>query len=140
MEKYKVLEHTADAKFQAFGKTLEEAFGNAAIATFDIMVKTSKVKPIIKEEISVEGRDHGSLLYNFIEALLILLDINNFVLNSFEKIKISKTKKGFKLDAVALGDSVEKYETAGVVKAMTYNDMDISGKQRNWVVQFVVDI
>ncbi len=32
MEKFKFLEHTADIKFQVFGKTLEEVFENTALA------------------------------------------------------------------------------------------------------------
>ncbi len=31
MEKYKFLEHTADSKFQAYGKDLEEAFADIPI-------------------------------------------------------------------------------------------------------------
>jgi SHS2 domain-containing protein len=37
MERYRFLRHTADAKFQAFGTTLEEAFINAALATASLM-------------------------------------------------------------------------------------------------------
>ena len=37
MEKYKFLEHTADLKVQAFGKTLEEVFINSSMFfTFNI--------------------------------------------------------------------------------------------------------
>ena len=35
MQKYKFLEHTADIKFQAFGKSLEEVFSNCAYAMFN---------------------------------------------------------------------------------------------------------
>ena len=41
--KFKFLEHTADAKFQAFGKNLEETFANAALALTKLMTD-SKVK------------------------------------------------------------------------------------------------
>mgnify|MGYP006451174011 FL=1 len=37
MKNYEFLEHTADEKFRAYGKTLEEAFINAALATAKIM-------------------------------------------------------------------------------------------------------
>ena len=47
MERYKFLAHTADAKFQAFGETLEEAFGNAALATASATRFTSwRIGPI----------------------------------------------------------------------------------------------
>src|SRR3989344_5902493 len=54
-EKYKFLEHTADAKFQAFGATLEEAFSNAALAMFSVMTEPGKIKPKLEREISTDG-------------------------------------------------------------------------------------
>ena len=53
-EKYKFLEHTADAKFQAFGATLEEAFSNAALAMFSVMTEPEKIKPKLEREISTD--------------------------------------------------------------------------------------
>ena len=44
MVKFKFLEHTADAKFQAYGKNMEEAFSNAALAMFSIITDTKKIK------------------------------------------------------------------------------------------------
>ena len=35
---YEYLDHTADAKFIAYGQTLEEAFVNCAKATFGIII------------------------------------------------------------------------------------------------------
>jgi len=40
-QKYEYLYHIADAKFKAYGSTLEEAYENAAIAMFNIMINTS---------------------------------------------------------------------------------------------------
>jgi len=44
MQKYRILPHTADAKFQAFGASLEEAFANAALATASLMWDWGKAK------------------------------------------------------------------------------------------------
>lgn len=131
--KYKFLEHTADAKFQAFGKTLEEKFSNAALAMFSIMVDTKKVKPLIEKKINIKGEDKKSLLYNFLEELLFLLDTKLFLLNKVKKIKIENNS----LKAIVVGDSVkEEYKLSGEVKAVTYNDMEIT----NTFVQVVVDL
>ena len=46
--KFKYLPHTADIKFQAFGKTLDQAFENAALATFQAMYE-NKIKEKIKK-------------------------------------------------------------------------------------------
>jgi SHS2 domain-containing protein len=32
MDRYRLLEHMADGKFQAYGKSMEETFSNAALA------------------------------------------------------------------------------------------------------------
>lgn len=132
--KYKFLPHTADVKFRAFGKSLEEAFSNAALAMFHVMINPKEVKPKIKKNISVEGRDLKALLYNFLEELLVLLDVDNFLLNNVEKIKI----KDKKLNAVIVGDKIGKYVTKGDVKAVTFNDMKI--KEKPYMVQVVVDV
>ena len=131
--KYKFLEHTADAKFQAFGKTLEEKFANAALAMFSIMVDTKKVKHLIEKKINIKGEDKKSLLYNFLEELLFLLDTKSFLLNKVKKIKIENNS----LKAIVVGDFVkEEYKLLGEVKAVTYNDMEIT----NTFVQVVVDL
>ena len=84
MAKFKFLEHTADAKFQAFGKTMEEAFSNAALAMFSIITDIKKIKKALKNEIKAEGSDLKSLLYNFLEELLFLIDTENFLLSSIK--------------------------------------------------------
>ena len=53
MKQYEYLEHTAEAKFAAYGKTIEEAFSNAAIAMENIIVETEKIKPKIKKKITI---------------------------------------------------------------------------------------
>lgn len=133
--KYKFLEHKADAKFKAFGKNLNEAFSNAALAMFSIMVNTKKVEGKIKKEIKVKGKDKKALLYNFLEELLFLLDTENFLLHKIEKLEI----KNNELKAIILGDKInKKYEILGEVKAVTYNSMEI--KEKPYMVQVVVDL
>lgn len=140
MQKYRFLEHTADAKFRAFGKTTEEAFSNAALAMFSIMAKTEKIKAEIEKEIIVKGDDLKSLLYGFLEELLFLMDSEGFVLNKIKKIKIKKNRK-YKLEAIAVGDVIsDKYELHGEVKAVTYNEMEIKKEKDKIMVQVVVDL
>jgi len=136
-EKYKFLQHTADAKFQAFGKTLGEAFANAALAMFAVMFDPADVKPKIEREIKTEGKDEKALLYNWLEELLYLLDTEGFLLSRVKKITI----KGKVLEAVVAGDLVANgYKTHGDVKAVTYNEMDIKKEKDKVIAQVVVDI
>jgi len=139
MEKYKFLEHTADAKFQAYGNNMGEAFSNAALAMFSVITDTKKIKKKIKKEIKVKGTDLKSLLYNFLEELLFLLDTNSFLLNKIEKISIKKMKGKYSLNATVVGDKADNYETSGDIKAVTYNEMEIKENDKV-MVQVVLDL
>lgn len=136
MKKFEFLEHTADAKFRAFGSCLEEQFKNAALAMFSIITDTKKIKPEIEKTIEVEGSDQKALLYNWLEEILYLMDAEQFMLNDIKKLKIEKKDK-FKLTAQIVGSKFkEEYELSGGIKAVTYNEMEITPKY----VQVVVDI
>ncbi len=135
--KYKFLPHTADAKFQAFGKTLEEAFSNAALAMFSIISEPDKIKPEIEKTIETQASNKESLLYNFLEELLFLLDSEGFFLNKIKKIKI----KDNQLTATILGDNdPSKYDLHGEVKAVTYSEMFIKKTKNKVTLQVVVDL
>lgn len=137
MEKYKFLEHTADAKFQAFGKDLEEAFANAALALTDVVVEQKQVEATEEKVIEIESESKEALLYDFLEKFLYLIDTEHFVLAEVKSIEI----KDNKLKAVVLGDKgVEKYSFKTHVKAMTYNDMLIDEKPGNVTLQVVLDL
>jgi len=138
--KYLFLPHTADAKFRAFGKSLEKKFENAALATASVMFESGKIKPALKKEISVKGADLKALLYNWLEELLYLVDAKGFILNSVKQMKIKQEKKGYSLKAVIAGDkytqAYDKVATGTDVKAVTYQQMEIT----DGYVQVVVDV
>lgn len=134
MKEFKFLDHTADIKFQAVGKSLEEVFVNCAKALFTSIYE-GKVKEKSKRTFKVDGSDNEALLYNFLEEFLILIDAENF-LPSKIKIKI----KNKKLSAEVFGDSSEKYSLNIHVKAITYNEMFIKKEDGHFVAQVVLDI
>ena len=147
---FKFLKHTADVKFQAFGKNLEEAFTNAAYA-LKKTIADIKVKPIIRKKIEVEGKDKENLLYNFLEEFLFLLDAESFLLANIKEIKINKTnflknkfdqKKDdkYKLEADIIGDKASAYKFVNDVKAITYNEMFVKKQNNKFICQVVVDV
>ena len=139
MEKYKFFEHTADAKFQAYGKNLQEAFGNAALAMFSIIIDTEKVSGKIKKDIECSSKDLKALLYDFLGELVFLIDTEDFLLNRVEEIKIFKDELYF-LRAVVAGDKADNYEPSGDIKAVTYNEMEIKKGKNKVMVQVVIDL
>ena len=151
MEKYRILDHTADGKFRAFGATLEEAFANAALATASLMVDWEKIERRVEHSVAIEARDLEQLLTKFLSEMIYLFDAKKFVLGVAEDIRIEiPPKEGegadgpLRLTARFVGDDrPERYEFYGDVKAITYSEMKIDPGACGpgpWVLQVVVDM
>lgn len=135
--KYKFIEHTADVQFIAYGQTLEEAFNNSVLAMTksicdDEIQKKKKIK------IKITGENLESLLYNFLEELIVLFDSEGFLVSMIEVMKIDEKKKT--LNCVLVGDSEGKYEIFSHVKAITYSEMFIRKEKNKYVVQVTLDV
>jgi len=137
--KYKFISHTADIKFQAFGKNLEECFVSAFKALQEIMFKDldiKKIKTSKKIKIEIKGLDKENLLYNFLEEFLFLLEAKNFLSVEIKKIKI----EGNILKAEIIGAKATDYNFSNEVKAITYNDLFIKKEKNNYICQVVLDV
>ncbi len=135
-------EHTADILVIASGRTLEEAFAWAGKAVFEIITDTSRVKPLRKVAIAVEGFDLENLLYKWIEELLFYHDTEGLVFRDFKVKRIYMEKHEYKLEAEVYGERFdpERHEHRTIVKAMTYAEMSIRKVNNCYVLTFVVDI
>jgi len=136
MEKFKFLEHTADIKFKAYGKNINEVYKNSALAMIKTMFQ-GKIKPVKRVKFTIEGKDLENLMYEFLEEFLFLFDSKNFIPSSV-KVNISKDNKTLK--AELSGDSSKKYPIDLHVKAITYNDMFVKKIKNTWTSQVVLDI
>jgi len=135
---YKFLKHTADIKIRVEEKSLELAFIGSALALKEVIAEKIKVKPTLKKQIIISGLDLKSLLYNFLEEFLFLLDSQGFLLSEVKDFKLDKKKK--KLSCVLFGDKASNYKFSNDVKAITYSDMLIKkGKSKN-TIEFVLDV
>ena len=141
-KKFRFLEHRADAYIAAYGKTLEEAFENAALATFETMTQTNKITPKHEETVEVEGYDQKALLYNWLETLLVKFDTAQTLYSKFTIDKIQKTGKGYKLKAAMQGEKYnpKKHPQKIGVKAVTYHRMEIKKTPNKTTVKFILDI
>ncbi|MEM4222168.1 MAG: archease [archaeon] len=136
MEKFKFFPHTSDVRIEAYGNNLEECFENGALALFEIMTNTEKVREIKKIEDSVSSESLEELLYSFLEKLLIYHDSDNLLFKTF-KIKIKKNAK-YKLEFVAFGEEFDpkRHESRTLVKAITFHEIEIKENK----IHFIVDI
>ena len=139
ISKFKFLAHTADIKFQAFGKKIEEVFENSSLALFKT-IYDKKIKETKKFKIKASGNDLEGLLENFLEQFLILFDSENFLPSQIRNLKLDKKK--FEITCEVLGDSAEKYKLSTHIKAITYNEMFVKfdSKKKIWISQVVLDV
>jgi SHS2 domain-containing protein len=140
--KFEFLEHTADIYIRAHGKTMEEAYENAALATFEVMTNTDKIAQINEETLEVEAEDQYALLYNWLEALIVKFETKNMLYSKFQITSWEETAETYKFKAKVWGEKFEaKKHTQKVgVKAVTYHRMVII-RERDWVVlEFILDI
>jgi len=137
---FKFLEHTADLKIRVEEKSLDMAFISSALALKEAIVEKTKIKPLLKKKIKVSGSDLSSLLYNFIEEFLFLLDAKSFLLSEIDSFKLDRKK--FKIIAQISGDSAKNYKFSNDVKAITYNEMKIKQNKDKGkvIIEFVLDV
>src|SRR3989344_359379 len=103
MKPYEYFEHTADIKFRAYGKNLDEAFSNVALAFFNLVIDTNTVKPVVSKSIHVSTTKKESLLFDFVDELVYLLS-EGFLLHKVEKLTVVQKGKDYELNATLLMD------------------------------------
>jgi SHS2 domain-containing protein len=140
MKKYEILPHTADGKFRAYGRTLDEAFLNAALAMASLMWDWARIEPKLTRACRVRGRDREQLLVKFLGEIIYLLDTEQFLLGSVASLVIRTDGKDWLLESEFKGDTFsDRYEIYGDVKAVTYNEMKIE-ECDGFTLQVVVDM
>ena len=141
-KQYEYLEHTADVKFLAYGKTLEEVFENAALATFNVIIDTDKVSGETTREIFLKSPDLESLLVDWLSELLYLFEVDEIVFRKFKVEEIREEEGGYSIIARASGEKFypESHPFETEIKAVTYNQLEIAKTNDGWKAQVVVDI
>lgn len=142
VKRFDWIEHPSDVGFRAYGRDLAEAFENAALALFEVMVDTTQVMPGEEIEIEIEAEDERALLYEWLEKLLYHHDSKGLLMSRFDVEELSPSHGGFSLKAKTWGERFDpvRHSTRTAVKAITYHLMEIKRKPGMCSVQAVVDV
>jgi SHS2 domain-containing protein len=140
--KFEFLEHTADVYVRAHGKTLEEAFENAALSMFETITDTDKIATAQEDSVEVEAEDQYALLYSWLEALLVKSETLDMLYSKFQITDWKETNEGFKLKAKIWGEKFDpkKHPQKVAVKAVTYHLMVVIRDLDRVVLEFILDI
>ena len=138
MKTYELVDHTADVGIKAYGKTLSEAFENAAKGMFDIITDSSEIENIGQYNIELKAPDLEQLLVDWLSELLFLNSAKNIVFGFF---KVELDDKNNKLSAKVFGEKfdISKHKAGAEIKAVTYHMVEVKNK-KPFFVQVLFDI
>lgn len=128
----------ADLLVEATGKTLDEAFSQIALGMFNMMTPLEGIEDKEEFVVEAEGNDLENLLFNLMDELLFINDVEFLVPKS---IKITIDKENLSAVAVCRGErfSAKTHEVGIAVKAVTYHMMEINKTSEGWIVRTVFD-
>jgi len=133
---YKILNHRADLKIKVCGKTKEKLFENSMIA----MLKIAKYQPEtkaqkVKTKIKIKSFDSNSLLIDFLNETLYLIETKKL---TFQKVEFKKLAENA-IEAYLIGKPLKKIGTQ--IKGVSYHDLNLQKeKNRTWTATILFDI
>ena len=123
MDKFELIEHTADIGLKACGETLNEAFANAALGMFPLIVKTASNIEVESRRVVVTADDAEGLLFEWLNSLLYYFDVETLLFRRFEITEFEDNR----LVAVCYGEPFDssRHGLKIGVKSATYHQMDV---------------
>jgi SHS2 domain-containing protein len=141
MAGYRFLDHMTDAVIEAHGVTLEEAFEQAARGLVDTMVDIAGVRPDREVTIEAEGHDPESLLFDWLDKVMLLLVADGFAMSEFSA-KIQERQGNYSLKGTAKGEKLDlsRHHYKVEIKAVTYHEMLVKREGGRAMVRFLLDL
>ena len=134
------LDHTADVQLHSWGATLEDAFAQQVLAMMGLMTELPTVEPSAVREVTAEGHDLHSLLYNFLDEWLFQFNAEYFVCR---RVKVTSfDRERWRIVSTGCGEAFElgRHPQGIEVKAITYSAMRVTEDDGRVDVLVIVDI
>lgn len=128
----------ADLLVEGHGADLGEAFEQVALAMYNVVTPLNGIKNELEFQVSVDGIDIMSVLFNFLDELIYRLDTEGLVAQSLDvvvdPIKLTAT-------ATCHGEKFSQatHKVGIAVKAVTYHMMELKESADGWRIQLVFD-
>jgi len=122
--KYEILEHKADLKIRAFGKTKEELFLNMLLGMQENMKgEPQKPEEKTRRAVCIKSLDFPSLLVDFLNETIYLNQINKEIYFKAEFKKFS----GNEIEGELIGRKIAIFGED--IKAATHHNLEILQKE-----------
>ncbi len=136
MRRYRLIEHTADTGLVAYGKSLAEAYANAAYGMFSIIADLRRVSEVESRTIEVNERDKESLLFAWLNHLIYLFDVERLL---FKRCDVTLFD-GKSLVATCYGEKCDpsRHHIRIGIKSATYHMLTVDPEKN--LVKVIFDV
>lgn len=136
MNRFRLIEHTADIGLVAYGGSLAEAFANAAYGMFSIIADLDSVQETESRRVDINEDDEEVLLVEWLNGLLYHFDVESLLFKRFE-IDILEPDR---LAATCHGEQYDpaRHQLKLGIKSATYHMLRID-KEKN-EIQVIFDV
>jgi SHS2 domain-containing protein len=149
MNKYKILDHTADIGIEALGKTKKELFGNTVEAMFDLMVDkepdrksnlkvTREMTALEEKVVNIKGADTEDLLVNFLREALYLFNGKRWLVKKCKLLELTARHVVAQLQGESYNS--QKHQLKKEIKAVTYHGLSVKKTAQGWKAKVIFDV
>ena len=138
---FEYLEHTADIKYRAYGKSPEEMLANAAAALFKAMIDPATIEVKETWKVELEASNLEQLAYDWLCEMVFLFETESAVFATF-MIKLQQNGSGsWELYGEIGGERIDlkRHAFENEVKAITLHEFQVK-KNDVWCLQVVLDV
>ena len=135
---FELIEHPADVGIRVYGRDLGTLFARAALGLCSFITDTDTVVERETRSIEVAAPDRESLLVAWLSEVLWLIEVEDLLFARFTIESLSDTA----LAAIAHGEPADpqRHPYRGVVKAVTYHQLDLRRRAGTWSTNIIFDV
>jgi SHS2 domain-containing protein len=136
MKRFQFIEHTADMGLIAYGRTLAEAFANAAYGMFSIITELRAVKEIESRRLELHEDDLEALLFGWLNSLIYFFDVEMLLFKRFDISELGEKQ----LKAICYGEKYDpsRHQLKIGVKSATYHMLKVDKEKSQ--VRVIFDV
>jgi protein archease len=129
--------HGADIGVRGLGRSVEEAFEQAAMALTAIVTDPASVQPRDTVQVHCEEPDRELLLVSWLNAIIYEMAVRKMLFGKFAVVLA-----GNSLTGTLIGETIdpERHELAVEAKGATVTDLKVACGNEGWLAQCIIDV
>lgn len=153
MKSFEVLDISGDVGLKAYGKSLRDAFMNAAIGMYSLITDLEMVKEERVLDVSVESDSMEGLLVSWLNELVFHFDAYGFIGKRISITELTPSSppggggqpaglQTYRIKGSITGEDFnpERHERRLLIKAATYHRLKVEKKNGEWEIDVIFDI